>query len=70
MGRREKKVERTEFHPENGTPLSTDMHERIKRRAFELFQLRGEIPGQDKEDWFEAERQVRFEVGDPTREVG
>lgn len=41
-------------------PTSTvDVDERIRQRAFELFQLRGCQDGHDFDDWMEAEAEVR-----------
>ena len=37
----------------------TTSHDRIARRAYELFEARGEQHGQDWSDWFQAEREVR-----------
>ncbi len=31
----------------------------VQRRAYELYVKRGGIDGHDKDDWFEAERQLR-----------
>jgi hypothetical protein len=33
--------------------------EAVARRAYELFEARGRLPGHEKEDWLEAERQLR-----------
>ena len=30
----------------------------VQRRAFELFQNRGNVPGHDFEDWFQAENEI------------
>jgi hypothetical protein len=59
MSRREKNGETRKNGSVNGSPLTEQLFERISRRAYELYQLRGESHGQDREDWFEAERQVR-----------
>jgi hypothetical protein len=41
-------------------PASTvDIDERIRQRAFELFQLRGCQDGHDFDDWMQAEAEVR-----------
>jgi ABC-type tungstate transport system permease subunit len=32
--------------------------DRIRERAFEIFEKRGSKPGHDLQDWFRAERQV------------
>jgi hypothetical protein len=34
----------------------------VARRAFELFQARGEVHGHDIDDWLEAERLIREET--------
>lgn len=36
-------------------PASED---RIRERAFEIFEKRGSKPGYDMQDWFRAERQI------------
>jgi hypothetical protein len=46
----------------NGTPLSEQLLEWIRLRAYELYQLRGEAHGHDTEDWVEAERQIGMEM--------
>jgi hypothetical protein len=32
--------------------------DRIRERAFEIFEKRGSKPGHDMQDWFHAERQI------------
>lgn len=32
--------------------------EAVARRAYELFEARGHLPGHEEEDWLEAERQL------------
>jgi hypothetical protein len=39
-----------------------DVQRRIRERAYELFERRGRANGFDRQDWFEAERQVRRET--------
>ena len=66
MSRREKNGEARKHGSVNGRPLTEQLFERIRRRAYELYQLRGEAHGHDAEDWFEAERQVREDIaGNP-----
>lgn len=36
-----------------------DLQERIKLRAYELYEARGCIHGHHEEDWADAERQIR-----------
>ncbi len=38
--------------------MPKDMHERIERRAYELAEQRGFAPGQEVEDWLQAEREI------------
>ena len=66
MSRREKNGEARKHGSVNDRPLTEQLFERISRRAYELYQLRGEAHGHDAEDWFEAERQVREDIaGNP-----
>jgi Protein of unknown function (DUF2934) len=41
------------------TTSTVDIDERIRQRAFELFQLRGCQNGHDFDDWMQAEAEVR-----------
>ena len=41
------------------------LRELIARKAHELYERRGGSPGQDLDDWLEAERLVRQELGVP-----
>jgi hypothetical protein len=50
--------------PENGNGIAkqyspADLEVEIRLRAFELYEQRGCTPGQDAQDWFAAEREVR-----------
>ncbi|MBU0548454.1 MAG: DUF2934 domain-containing protein [Candidatus Omnitrophica bacterium] len=36
--------------------------DKIRRRAQELYEKKGSVPGNDWADWFEAERQVKSEL--------
>ena len=40
------------------TNNTTDLQGIIAQRAYELFQLRGGVPGREFEDWLEAEKEV------------
>ena len=33
--------------------------DRIRERAYELYEARGRKPGQDQQDWFHAEEEIR-----------
>jgi hypothetical protein len=36
----------------------SDLHEQIRRRAYELFEQRGRIDGHEVSDWLQAESEV------------
>ncbi len=44
--------------PKRETTPIVDIDERIRQRAFELFQLRGCQDGHDFDDWMQAESEV------------
>lgn len=37
----------------------SEKQENIAKKAFELFEKRGHVPGHDLEDWFEAEKNIK-----------
>jgi hypothetical protein len=39
-----------------------ELYERVARKAYELYQQRGEIAGHDLSDWLTAERLVKAEL--------
>ena len=49
--------------------LAQEIHERISRRAYELFESRGYGPGGDLEDWFGAEAELRLAIQPQIRET-
>lgn len=42
-------------------PTTETMIERIRQRAYQLFQARGQEPGHEEEDWYRAERELLAE---------
>ena len=38
--------------------VSTVLEESVKKRAYELFQKRGSKPGNEQEDWYQAEKEI------------
>lgn len=38
---------------------STDLHEQVRRRAYELYVQRGRLDGFAEQDWLQAERELR-----------
>lgn len=41
---------------------STDLHERIRQRAEEIYFRNGQIPGRDSENWAQAEQEIQAEI--------
>jgi len=39
--------------------LNEPAREEIERRAYELYLARGEVRGHDRDDWLQAERELR-----------
>jgi hypothetical protein len=53
----------TSASPSTAAAATTaDLHGRIERRAYDLYERRGCVSGHELEDWLEAERQVREEA--------
>jgi hypothetical protein len=44
-------------------------HEQIERRAYELYEVRGRVDGQDLDDWLQAERELQTMGAAPERSV-
>jgi hypothetical protein len=49
-------------HPPRFALTDEELYERVSRKAYELYQQRGEEPGHDIEDWLTAERLVHEEL--------
>jgi hypothetical protein len=43
--------------------VTTHVEDRIKQRAYELYVKRGGNHGNDQEDWFQAEKEIRNSNG-------
>jgi hypothetical protein len=54
---------RTELEDES-TGTAAPTHEQIARRAYELYIERGEVPGDERADWLEAEKELSEKYGD------
>ena len=48
----------TRFTTSQTTASPSDLHERIRRRAYELYEERGREDGHDLADWLQAESEV------------
>lgn len=55
-------------HPQ-GSSIPAQLHlteeewyQRVSRKAYELYQQRGEVPGHELDDWLTAERLVQEEL--------
>ncbi|MDY7228936.1 DUF2934 domain-containing protein [Hyalangium rubrum] len=46
--------------PEPAPARNGPSHEQIARRAYEIFLARGGVPGNETQDWFQAERELRL----------
>ena len=44
------------------TQLTEELNERIRRRAYELYEARGREDGYEFEDWLQAESEVMEEI--------
>ncbi len=61
----------TDISPEsvlpNVSPPATDeLHQAIRRRAEEIYERNGRIPGRDVENWTQAEQEIRREAQQPS----
>lgn len=45
--------------------LSSDIEERVRERAYELYEQRGRIDGFASADWFQAETEMKGEQKQP-----
>ena len=45
-------------HPENTSVHYTTSHEEIRLRAYEIYLERGGFPGNELDDWLQAEREL------------
>ena len=43
----------------SSNPAFEELLERIKQRAYELYEARGSVDGNHEEDWANAEREIR-----------
>jgi DUF2934 family protein len=66
---RPKKVigpEKTPVQNELTMPSPLPSQDKVRARAYELFESRGRKPGQDKQDWFRAEQEILNRAGKQT----
>ena len=50
---------RTQQPPEGKSSLvPINLEDEIRRRAYELYEQRGYLPGNEQDDWFAAEREI------------
>ena len=45
-------------HRDRISTRGTPNHDEVKRRAYEIYLERGGLPGQELEDWVQAEREI------------
>lgn len=49
----------------NSLSPSSDLHERIRRRAEQIYEQSGKVPGRDAENWSQAEIEIQQESNVP-----
>ena len=49
--------------------VDAELQTRIRMRAYELYETRGRVDGVDREDWFNAEREVFGDLNHPAEVV-
>jgi DUF2934 family protein len=54
-------------HQDRRDDFQASNNDAIARRAYELYESRGREDGQDQEDWFQAEREVRRRSSSPVK---
>ena len=52
------RVSRNQSHPENPSVNDKASHEEIRLRAYEIYLERGGLPGNELDDWLQAEREL------------
>jgi hypothetical protein len=50
---------------DTASAISPDLHEKIRRRAEEIYFHSGQVPGRDVENWTQAEREILVEAEKP-----
>lgn len=52
----------TTDHPTSSSLPPADLHDRIRRRAEDIYIRSGRVPGRDVENWTQAEREILAEL--------
>ena len=58
-------MEMTTDDPISSSISAADLHDRIRRRAEDIYIRSGRVPGRDVENWTQAEREILAEAGKP-----
>lgn len=56
-------------HPEYGKLNLADIEERIRGRAYDIYERRGSMDGHALDDWLEAKAEVLGVVKDPRKDA-
>ena len=56
--RREPEIKENQSEPAGAISDPAELEERIRVRAYELYEARGREPGHDREDWLQAEGEI------------
>ncbi len=57
-----KKAEPANLSDDIATPVTEDLHVRIRQRAYELYESRERQDGHELDDWLQAESEVMQEI--------
>ena len=60
-GRRSVSKKRTSVRSRKGFRSKKEREEQTRLKAYELYEQRGYLPGNELDDWFEAERLIKEE---------
>jgi len=54
-----------QYHGRTSTCSAESVADHIRMRAYQLFEARGCQPGQELDDWLQAEREIKHHMGLP-----
>jgi Protein of unknown function (DUF2934) len=59
---KESQANSKQLEPREASGRNAALEEEIRRRAYEIYLERGEQPGRELNDWFQAERELQSKV--------
>lgn len=51
------------FETDTGSCSAVCLETLIRKRAYEIFEARGRVPGHEVDDWRQAEREIKHHLG-------